>query len=559
MNSVPPILQRIRDKWVKYDRREITVKPQPVVGIRQEATASFEITPDDPLVAHFLRSSGVVDIHTIQIDSPALTAMRAQGVQLVVPLVSRDELIGLLALGPRMSEQQYSSDDRGLLNTLAIQAAPAVRVAQMIHEQQAAIRERERLNQELRIARLIQRTLLPRDLPAFPGWQLAAYYQPAWEVGGDFYDFLSFEDGRLGIIIGDVTDKGIPAALVMATTRSMLRSLAQGKDSPGAVLARVNDMLYQDIPAKMFVTCLYAILEPTSGKLMYANAGHDLPYMWHNGSVAELRATGMPLGLMPGKLYEEKETILAPGERVLFYSDGLVEAHNPEREMFGFLRLETLLRELAQAQDTSVIDYLLNELAIFTGGDWEQEDDVTMVSLQRSETYAIRDGISGSPMQTDAAILIEEARITDKTTWLTLDEWTIPSEPGNERQAIEHVARAVQPLHLSTKRLEQLKTAVAEATMNAMEHGNHYQSEKPVVLSVLTAGETLSVRITDLGGTRLLTSDHVVPDLEAKLAELQSPRGWGLFLIKNMVDDMHIYEDATHHTIELIMRLATEE
>jgi serine phosphatase RsbU (regulator of sigma subunit) len=216
-------------------------------------------------------------------DSPALQALKAAGVQLVIPLVSQDELVGLLNLGPRRSEQDYSADDRGLLNALAIQAAPAVRVAQLVREQQAQARARERLEHELSVARLIQQTLLPKALPTLPGWQLDAYYQPAREVGGDFYDFLPFEDGRLGIVIGDVTDKGVPAALIMAATRSILRAAAQQLVSPGSVLERVNDALYPDIPPKMFVTCLYAVLDPVSGQLCYANAGHDLPYRQHSG------------------------------------------------------------------------------------------------------------------------------------------------------------------------------------------------------------------------------------------------------------------------------------
>jgi serine phosphatase RsbU (regulator of sigma subunit) len=186
-----------------------------------------------------------------------------------IPLVSQGELVGLLNLGPRLSEQDYSTDDRGLLNTLATQAAPAVRVAQLVREQRIQARERERIEQELHVARLIQQTLLPKELPALSGWQLSVYYQPARAVGGDFYDFLQFEDGRLGIVIGDVTDKGVPAALVMATTRSILRAAAHGEASPGQVLERTNDLLHPDIPPKMFVTCLYAILYPASGLLRY--------------------------------------------------------------------------------------------------------------------------------------------------------------------------------------------------------------------------------------------------------------------------------------------------
>src|SRR5919107_3263700 len=249
------------------------------------------------------------------------------------------------------------------------------------------MRMRERIEQELRIARLIQQTLLPKALPELPGYEVAAYYQPAREVGGDFYDFLSLEDGRLGLVVGDVTDKGVPAALVMATTRTMLRAAAQRLLSPGEVLQRVNDVLVQDIPPNMFVTCLYAILDPESGRVVYANAGHDLPYRrraGRGGAAEELRARGMPLGLMPGMGYEEKEMVLERGEGILFYSDGLVEAHDPHREMFGFPRLQGLVGT-HHSGESSLIEFLLSELTNFTGEDWEQEDDITLVTLERSE------------------------------------------------------------------------------------------------------------------------------------------------------------------------------
>ena len=147
-------------------------------------------------------------------------------------------------------------------------------------------------------------------------------------------------------------------------------------------MRRVNDALVTDIPPNMFVTCFYAILDPKSGRLSYANAGHDLPYLWHGGDAEELRARGMPLGLMPGMRYEEKEVVLDAGEVALFYSDGLVEAHNPQGEMFGFPRLQELVAE--HAEERSLGDFLLGELYSFTGEGWEQEDDITLLALQRS-------------------------------------------------------------------------------------------------------------------------------------------------------------------------------
>src|ERR671917_656483 len=206
-------------------------------------------------------------------------------------------------------------------------------------KQQEEAEERQRIEQELQVARLIQHTLLPKSLPGLAGYEVAAYYQPAREVGGDFYDFLELQDGRLGLVVGDVSGKGVPAALVMAITRTMLRAAYRlGSPAPGEILEQVNNILYKDIPPNMFVTCLAALLDSRSGRLHYANAGHDLPYLRHADGVSELRATGMPLGLMPAMSYEEKEITLKPGDSVLLYSDGLVEAHDPRREMFGFPR-----------------------------------------------------------------------------------------------------------------------------------------------------------------------------------------------------------------------------
>jgi steroid delta-isomerase-like uncharacterized protein len=245
---------------------------------------------------------------------------------------------------------------------------------------------RQSTEQELRLARSIQRASLPKEVPTLEGWQISPFYRPAREVGGDFYDFHPLSEGLLGLVVGDATGKGVPAALVMSTTCGMLRLAAQSSSSPGEMLQRVNETLFPYIPANMFVTCFYAILDPKSGSLTYANAGHDLPYLCRNGEAEELRARGMPLGLMPGMGYEEKETILEAGEAALLYSDGLVEAHDPNGEMFGFPRLRELVAE--HAEEAALGDFLLEELYSFVGEGWEQEDDITLLTLRRSSALS---------------------------------------------------------------------------------------------------------------------------------------------------------------------------
>jgi serine phosphatase RsbU (regulator of sigma subunit) len=382
-------LNRLRDRFLTVIQR--TMQPYTVslwtqtTDEQQKQSDSRElikVADDDPLIAYVQSHSVTLEVDRLQLDSPLLKEMKIHGAEIILPLASQGELLGLLILGPHLKGEAYSREEFSILDTLVPQVAPALRVAQMVQVQQAQVSEHERIEQELRTAREIQQTFLPKDVPTISGWQLVANYQSAREVGGDFYDFLPFEDGRLGLVIGDVAGKGIPAALVMTATRTMLRTAAQETASPGEVFARANELLYAEILSKMFVTCFYAVLDPTNGLMRYSNAGHDLPYRCCKEGVSELRATGMPLGLMPGSRYEEHQVTVAPGVSLFFYTDGLVEAHNPRREMFGFPRLKTLLSE--HSNGPLLFDHLLSELKSFTGEAWEQEDDITMVTLQRT-------------------------------------------------------------------------------------------------------------------------------------------------------------------------------
>jgi len=520
----------------------------------------LDFAPNDPLSAYLLSAGGPVDLERLKLDSPALDALREAGVRLIAPLAGQGELIGLLNLGPRRSEQEYTADDRKLLGDLATQAAPAVRVAQLVRQQQIEAQARERLEQELRVARVVQQTLLPKELPELAGWQVAAYWQPAQAVSGDFYDFINLPDGNLGIVEADVTGKGVPAALVMASARGILRVAAeQDPTSPGKVLAHVNELLCPDIPPSMFVTCLYGVLNPHTGRFIFANAGHNLPTKCSVDAVVELRATGMPLGLLPEMTYDEHETILAPGESLLIYSDGLVEAHNPQGEMFGFPRLRTMACGLGSGAE--LIEHLRGALADFTGPGWEQEDDVTFVTLERSSP-SLPGRERGPGSEGERAGEGQPSPLTPLPArgrgTAILAPLLIPSAPDNERQAMERVAAAVAGLDLPADRLERLKTAVGEATMNAMEHGNRYDPDLPVAIQVRASSERLTVSITDHGGGQEILESQA-PDLEAKLAGLQSPRGWGLFLIRSMVDEIHVTSDDVHHTIELVMKLKGEE
>jgi serine phosphatase RsbU (regulator of sigma subunit)/anti-sigma regulatory factor (Ser/Thr protein kinase) len=515
-------------------RRRARSDAQPALPAQRPTTVvtpDFAIAPNDPIIGFFSSAHGAVDITGLELDSPALSAMRAAGVVLVVPLVASGELIGLLNLGPRLSERGYSTDDRQLLDSLAGYAAPAIRLGQLVRDQQAQALTRERIEQELKVAQLIQQQFLPTSVPDLPQWEVAAFYRPARTVGGDFYDFIDLPDGRLMVVVGDVTDKGVPAALVMASTHALLRATGPRLLAPGEVLARVNDLLYRDIPAHMFVTCLALVLDPATGQVEYANAGHDLPYLRTATGVVEMRAVGMPLGLMPDMVYEEQQVTLAPGDHLLLHSDGLAEAHDESRQMFGFPRVAELAGR--PACGVEMIEECLAELAAFTGPGQEQEDDITLVTLQRK---------GGGQMKSDAG---QAAQL--------LAEFVVASVPGNERVALARVAEAVAEKGLPESRMEQLKTAVAEATMNAIEHGNHNDAQREVRLRVLGFPDAVEVEVRDRGGAPA-DAGTAEPDLDLKLAGQQSPRGWGLFLMRHMVDAMDVSHDGVWHTVRLRMR-----
>ena len=498
---------------------------------KTRALDPIAIPPGDSLETVLLSAGGPVEVEGIDVDSETIERLREDGVELVVPLIGQGELLGALFLGQRLSDQPYSTDDRRLLGNLASQVAPAMRVAQLVREQQAEAKERERIQQELQVAALIQQTLLPKELPSIKGWNVDAFYRPARAVGGDFYDFIDLGGERLGVVIGDVTDKGVPAALVMATCRSMLRAAALGHDSPSSVLADVNDGLVPEIPPAMFVTCLYAIIDTAAGEIVFANAGHNLPYVRTSEGVVELRATGMPLGLMSGMSYDEKTYRLSDGDVMVLTSDGITEAHNPEGEMYGFARL--MGRVAGKTKDDDMVNVLVGDLEKWTGSDAEQEDDITLVVVRKVSSAE------------------DSASVFHPQDEQVLAEFSVPSVEGNERLAIENVSAAVAPVGLESARLERLKTAVGETVMNAIEHGNRNDPDLDVGVQVRSDRRRLVVRITDQGGEQI--PDAAPPDIEAKLAGEQTPRGWGLFLIEQMVDEVNRVGENGSHIVELVM------
>jgi serine phosphatase RsbU (regulator of sigma subunit) len=366
--------------WLGGDTKTALNGPNNTLKTGQDKN---EVDLNDPLFALLESHKGVQNLMRLDFDSPVLANFKAHQMQYALPFISQSELIGILTFSPPEAED-YSRDEINLLNNLATQVAPAIRVAQLVHQQQIQSRRRFRIEQELKVAHQTQQTLLPKAAPDLANWHIETYYQSAREVGGDFYDFIALDNNRWGVVIADVTDKGVPAAMVMAATRSLISAIAPRCQHPHQVLEEVNRQLRPIIPQRMFVTCFYAILTPATGQLEFANAGHDPPHWRRQSGIEEIGLPGFPLGLVDEAQYPSQEIALSPQESLLFYSDGLVEAHNPAREMFGFERVEQILYHGPNGTG-SLIHSLLKALNRFTGPDWEQEDDVTLVTLTRTD------------------------------------------------------------------------------------------------------------------------------------------------------------------------------
>lgn len=306
---------------------------------------------------------------------------------LCAPLRSEKRVLGAVIMVGGES-RIFTAGDLKLVSTVAMQTAPAIEIANL-HQKEL---EQAVLERDLQTAYRVQAGLLPHEMPHMDGWNVAAYWKPAREVGGDFYEFFPLPDGRQGIAIADVSDKGVSAALVMANTHSVLRGVAASLPDdelvmPGDLLARINNVLCEDTPMSMFITCLLILVDPQSGRLCFSNAGHNLPYIRKANGAIELHATGVPLGIFPNMTYDSSEAELGRGESLIMYSDGLVEAHNQQGEMFGYQRLDALMdnhggAEASKGED--FIRYLLSQLNEFAGPHWDQEDDVTIVAIDRN-------------------------------------------------------------------------------------------------------------------------------------------------------------------------------
>lgn len=288
-----------------------------------------------------------------------------------IPMKIRGELIGIFNV-QHTEVNAFSPERIRLLEALAGHVATAISNARMFQRERL---EKDRMIKELDEARGIQFGLFPGDCPDIPGFEITGVCQPCREVGGDWYDYISLPDGRLGVVLADVSGKGMGAALLMSSTRSILRLHAMQGLSPGETLSKVNNVLLTDFPSARFVTIIYAVVDPSARKVTFANAGHLHP-LFVDSKGAEFLATvaGLPLGIMDSE-FAEREVDMPPGSRLFLYTDGVTEANNTALDEYGAERLRDHVTDRS-----SSVQSLLDDVGKFTAG-YPASDDVTVVML----------------------------------------------------------------------------------------------------------------------------------------------------------------------------------
>jgi sigma-B regulation protein RsbU (phosphoserine phosphatase) len=290
-------------------------------------------------------------------------------------------------------KRAFTPGETSLLQTFANQAALAIQRAGLIEELQAKIAQleaaqaelliKERLEHELDLARQVQQNVLPKIFPALPGFHFAAHNEPARQVGGDFYDVIVLDDDHLGIIIADVSDKGMPAALYMALTRSLLLAEARRSTSPRAVLENVNRLLLELGQSQQFVSVFYGVVNRQTHQLVYARAGHDRPLLVRGEAIFPLSGRGMVLGIFPDVPFFLSEEILdlQPGDRLVLYTDGLTDTTSPEGQFYGLERLVQQLHQCGEVLSGDLCAAIFQDLRAYQSTS-EQFDDMTMLVME---------------------------------------------------------------------------------------------------------------------------------------------------------------------------------
>lgn len=371
-----------------WDHERAVFQPVQMYGVPRRSEATLlgrHYTPADfPLLSAIRDQDNLMLLETPEqwrelVPSDFQTDFQVDSL-LAVPLSLQGDVLGAMLIEEASAARRFREKRLEIITGIAQQAALAVQN----HRFQQEMARQEGLDRELQLAREIQQTLMPDELPDLPNWELAAACRPALQVSGDFYDFFKLPGDQLGLVIADVADKGVPAALFMALTRALIRAAALQETSPAAALARVNDLLVPDTHQGMFVTAAYAVLSLETGRMAYANAGHNLPLLWRADSqaVERLEKCGMALGVLEELRLEERIIYLGQGDQLVFYTDGVTEAFSSDNEAYGESRLQATIPAAGNLPARAMLNVITDSVSTFVG-DRPPSDDLTLLVLRR--------------------------------------------------------------------------------------------------------------------------------------------------------------------------------
>jgi len=503
---------------------EVTV----VEGIDPHALPVKSLADNDPLMRLVHRGKRHVLRHDVLMN-PAYEAERMAlertlenlHADLVLPMLYKHEVRGVLSLGRKKSGKLFTPEDFDLLRTMLSQSAIALENARLFRDNLA----KGRMEEELKIAHDIQMGMLPERPPSRPGLEIAARTIPAREVGGDFYDFIETNE-RIGLLIGDVSGKGVSAGLLMAGARSTYRVLLDGEPAVSDVMNSANQRLHRDIRKGSFIALSYAVLDPKSRTLILSNAGQTDPVLVAPDEPPRyLESDGdrFPLGIVADCRYEETRVELPEGSAVVFYTDGAVEAMNAGQELYGFDRLLASIDAHRGLPASALLERLLADIDAFVQGT-EQHDDITIIVAR-----------VGEPMDAQKKF-----------------ELHVPSSVGAEKIAMDFAANVAKSMAFSPERIEDLKTAVAEACLNAIEHGNKSEAGTRVGIRLTADGDRLQIAVQDRGSG---PGELPTPDIESRMAGEVAARGWGIFLIRNLMDEVSFESNEHGNVVKMIIYL----
>jgi sigma-B regulation protein RsbU (phosphoserine phosphatase) len=362
----------------------IAVMLQQGSGFRPALATGYASTPDVTFpdeaetVSRLRTSREPVRVRADESQMPESEALHRLDAQLLLPLATRKELLGFISLGPKRSEEPYSASDTRLLRTVAAQTGMALENSRLSEAIASEVAQRELLNREIEIAREVQQRLFPQNLPEVPALEYAGHCRPARGVGGDYYDFLALSNGRLGLAIGDVSGKGVPAALLMASLQASVRGQSQALGRVADLMSNVNRLVCDASPENRYATFFYGEFDPTTRKLVYTNGGHNPPMLFRGDQVLRLENGGPPVGLFRPARYEQDEIGLEPGDLLVFFTDGISEAENPAEEEWGEEALVAAVRSCETSLPTEMISQILHAADAFAAGA-PQHDDMTLV------------------------------------------------------------------------------------------------------------------------------------------------------------------------------------